>query len=346
MNFIAAVEDINRIQLQRERRIPRHVLRDLHNPFEFYSDNEFRARFRFSKDSTIFICDMLRENLTRPTRRHYPVSVELQVLTALRFYATGTFQNVLGDLCFLSQPFISKCVARVSSELANHRQEYIRMPNLEEANIVFQNFYNIAHFPRVIGAIDGTHIPISNPGGNDSQRFINRKGFYSINVQACCDFNYSIRSIVARWPGSVHDARIFHESNLKERFENGDIPGILLGDNGYPCGNYLLTPLLQPHTPSEHAYNNAHKRTRGIIERTFGIWKRRFPCLSFSLRLKLQNVYPTIVAVAVLHNIAIFHREPDILEELLQENNVPQNNVIDQARGIAFRRAFIEANFR
>ena len=68
--------------------------------------------------------------------------------------------------------------------------------------------------------------------------------------------------------------------------------------------------------------------------------------MSFSLRLKLQNVCPTIVAVAVLHNIAIFHREPDILEELLQENNIPQNNVIDQARGIAFRRAFIEANFR
>lgn len=347
MNFIVAVNDINRVH-HLERRIFRNNLRDLNNPFEKYTQNEFITRFRFSKETTIFICDMLRENLSRPTQRHDSVSVELQVLSALRFYATGTFQIVLGDLNCLSQSFISKCVAKVSIELANLRQNFISMPTQDEVNVVFQQFYNIAHFPRVVGAIDGTHIPICNPGGLDAQRFFNRKQFYSINVQACCDHKYAIRSIVARWPGSVHDARIFHESNLKERFENGEIPGILLGDNGYACENYLLTPLLQPRTQPERAYNSAHKRTRGTVERTFGILKRRFPCLRFPLRLKLQTTYATIIAVAVLHNIAILHNELEIPDDQLdvEEVLVLQDNQNDQARGIAFRRAFIEMNFR
>ena len=38
--------------------------------------------------------------------------------------------------------------------------------------------------------------------------FVNRKQFYSINVQAVCDSDAFITNIVARWPGSTHDSRI------------------------------------------------------------------------------------------------------------------------------------------
>ena len=39
--------------------------------------------------------------------------------------------------------------------------------------------------------------------------FVNRKQFYSINVQAVCDSDAFITNIVARWPGSTHDSRNF-----------------------------------------------------------------------------------------------------------------------------------------
>jgi len=118
-----------------------------------------------------------------------------------------------------------------------------------------------------------THLQcICNPGGPNAQRYMNGKGFYSINMHVCCDATSSIRSVVAWWPGGVPDARIFHVSNLKQCFEDDTIPGILLGDNGYPCLHYLLTPLLNPWTPSEWHYNRPHNTTRGIIERTFGIF--------------------------------------------------------------------------
>ena len=44
-------------------------------------------------------------------------------------------------------------------------------------------FAAIAGFPRVIGAIDGTHIAIKSPPANREAVYVNRKGFHSINVQ-------------------------------------------------------------------------------------------------------------------------------------------------------------------
>lgn len=58
------------------------------------------------------------------------------------------------------------------------------------------------------------------------------KDFFSLNTQVVCDYNMRIISIVARWPGSVHDA-IFQHSQLCQRLEEGEFhSGILLGDNG------------------------------------------------------------------------------------------------------------------
>lgn len=67
-------------------------------------------------------------------------------------------------------------------------------------------------------------------GGQDAEVFRNRKGYFSINVQAVCDSQLRIRNIVARWPGSAHDSTIFANSRLRALFENNNYPNcVLLG---------------------------------------------------------------------------------------------------------------------
>ena len=45
-------------------------------------------------------------------------------------------------------------------------------------------FHEISGFPNEIGTIDGTHIRIkTSPTCNDEHLFVNRKKYYSINVQ-------------------------------------------------------------------------------------------------------------------------------------------------------------------
>ncbi|KAL2092826.1 hypothetical protein ACEWY4_012624 [Coilia grayii] len=102
-----------------------------------------------------------------------------------------------------------------------------------------------------------------------------RKGYHSINVQIVCDANYSIFNLVARWPGSTHDARILTESQLSNIFEAGGINGILLGDSGYPLKRWLMTPIVAPRTQQEQRYNTIHATTRSTVERCIGVLKRR-----------------------------------------------------------------------
>lgn len=201
-------------------------------------------------------------------------------------------------------------------------------------------------FPGVVGAVDCTHIPIQNPGGENAELFRNRKGWFSINVQLMCDADMRIRNVVASWRGSTHDSRIFNESVLKQRLRNMEQQYHILGDKGYPCFKYLLTPLQNPITPSERRYNFAHSSTRMVIERVNGVLKRRFPCLSSTLRFTPERCCVVIVACAVLHNLAVLNHD-DIEEMIVPNFDQFDQQVVNQgnASGAAKRRVIINNNF-
>ena len=98
------------------------------------------------------------------------------------------------------------------------------------------------------GLIDGTHIQLKRPHAHE-ESYVNRKGVHSINMQITSLSNYKITDVCARWPGSSHDTWVLRNSGLFDKFENGIYPGIprgiLLGDSGYPCNSWLITPLLE-----------------------------------------------------------------------------------------------------
>lgn len=101
----------------------------------------------------------------------------------------------------------------------------------------------------------------------------------------------------------MHDSRIWSECRLKDYCDQGRVNGIILGDSGYPCKSYLLTPLTQPQTPADARYQRAHAGTRVTIERCFGQWKSMFRALKDGLFISLPTVKTAIVAMAVLFNI-------------------------------------------
>ncbi|XP_013144283.1 PREDICTED: putative nuclease HARBI1 [Papilio polytes] len=323
----------------------RKVIRDFQNPFDFYSSEEFRRRYRFSKDIVHSVILPMVTDSDLLTRRGLPVPPIYQLIVTLRFYATGNFQMVTGDLIQLSQPTVSRIVKKVSRLICFKIRQFIKFPsNLE---MIKQQFYGISHFPGIIGAVDGTHIPIQNPGGPHAEVYRNRKKFFSINTQIVCGPYLEIYDIVADRPGSVHDNRIFQDSLLKRKFEEGTLDGILLGDSGYSCQTYLLTPVLQTETIHEENYNKAHIKTRNTVERTIGVWKRIFPCLSKKMATNLTTTCHIIVATAILYNILRHYGIPEIIGE---ERNYQHLNHGTQRReesssGLLFRRMFIIRHF-
>lgn len=316
------------------------IYRHRKNVIEDFDDIDFKMRFRFSKTAVQEMVHIFHlNNFHHNTNRNLPVTPIMQLLITLRFFATGCFQQVLGDHVNIHKSTVSRIITRITAQIASHARDYIKMPRRREAMLEsMSNFYRVCGFPRIVGCIDCTHIKILSPGGENAEIYRNRKGWFSINVQAVCDTQLQIRDIVARWPGSVHDSTIFNSSALRAQFEAGEfLHGWLLGDSGYACKDYLLTPVLNPATQAEERYNISHIQTRNLIERTFGVWKRRFPCLSMGLRMKPEKAVNIIVAAAVLHNLAINLNDTvptghDVIEEAInvdvEDNNIPARTAL------------------
>ena len=63
------------------------------NPIEYYSDEEFKKRFRFTKKAIAeYILPRVSAHLTKDTARGLPVSPLYDILVALRFYATSSMR--------------------------------------------------------------------------------------------------------------------------------------------------------------------------------------------------------------------------------------------------------------
>lgn len=286
------------------------------NPLNEYNDQELIDRFRFPNTALKYITELVHNEIASESFRGTPIPPEIQVCAAVRFAVTGSFQRVIGDTLNISQTSVHRCVWKVVKALLKNIDQFIYMPTEQETRVIQQEFYSMARFPRVIGCIDGTHIRIIEPQLNP-QSFINRKYYASINVMAICDSKNKFRYFYAKWPGSCHDSFILRSSEIWDAFENGSLHGIILGDSGYPCKNWLLTPFLNPESRPKQRYNSAHTRTRVTIERTFGIFKKRFASMHQELRLSPNDACLLICFCAILHNIAIDYHI---------EFNEPENN--------------------
>ncbi|XP_036144945.1 putative nuclease HARBI1 [Monomorium pharaonis] len=348
-------EEENEIRI----RAPKRYIRDKENPFEFFNEQEFKKKFRFSKNSVMFgILPLVEEGLTKINNRGLPISPVFQLLICLRFYATASFQLclyvyklhkitynlflqlVMGDVIQISQSTISRIIFRVScSENKRLFKELGRGPGA-------------IGFPSIDGAIDCTHIRLTHTSfRNVDEIYRNRKGYFSLNVQVVVGPRTEILDIVPEWPGSEHDSRIFQNSRIYMRYREYRLNGILVGDAGYPSLPFLLTPIGNPVTDEETSYNIIHRRTRGIVERTFGVWKRRFPCLSRGLSTKLLTSTTIVVACAVLHNLTLIlndnleEEDDEGAENINDEVPVPQPHW-QPGDGFVMRNALIERLFR
>ncbi|XP_020294493.1 putative nuclease HARBI1 isoform X2 [Pseudomyrmex gracilis] len=243
-----------------------------------------------------------------------------------------------------------KCIKAVSIAFAEKLHEYVHFPKtLEGQRNNIKKFYEIAEFPNVAACIDGTLIKIANPAKEIGEIFRSRKGSFSLNILAAVEPRGEILYIDVRHPGSTHDSTCFDRSALKLFFMENRIKGLLLGDNGYSCHSYLLTPVLRPLNQAECNYNKSHKKTRNVIERTFGRWKNKFSCLKRGLLTKLNTSIAIICATAVLWNLHIHINCPNnniLVEEVEQENAIyldldPPRNI----NGLDYRLRFIIRHF-
>ncbi|XP_041461458.1 putative nuclease HARBI1 [Lytechinus variegatus] len=314
--------------------------------------SDFRKNYRLNYEEYQWLCDYIRndEVFERRQENGRVLSVELKVAAALRFFASGSFQNVVGDVAGISQPSQSRAVAAVTDAISRKASDFINF-TLEPTATIKSNFAAIAGMPNTIGCIDCTHVYIRAPRENENI-YVNRKNRHSINVQGIVDSKMRFVNVVAKWPGSSHDSYIWETSNVLNDFRMGRMPpGWLLGDSGYPTQPWLMTPLTNPQSPAEQRFNSSLTRTRVCVERAFGILKSRFRCLDMtggSLCYEPSRVCKIILSCCVLHNICIDRGIPppnDVPHVVQQPDEDHHDRVDDMQTGQEVRRNLINTWF-
>ncbi|XP_036147282.1 putative nuclease HARBI1 isoform X2 [Monomorium pharaonis] len=302
---------------------PRFHIRD--DPFQL-SEQEFIQLFRLKKETTNRLINIIKD-IVEPSRST-ALDATVQVLTALRFFASGSYQNCIGHNIHMaiSQPSVSRCIHHVTNilnlpEIFNNWVRFSR--NLQELQHLRNKFWINHQFPGAIGCIDciATHVAIFPPSKEDENYpehiYINRKGYHSINVQLICDSDLRIINVNARYPGSTHDSYIWNNSNvlpIMQDIYNHGHKFFLLGDSGYALRPWMMTPIMNndEHNIAIRRYNDRQKSTRSLIERCNGLLKMRFCCLLKHRVLHYQsNVCSKIInACTVLHNMCIHDNVP------------------------------------
>ncbi|KAK8957066.1 hypothetical protein KSP39_PZI000735 [Platanthera zijinensis] len=172
------------------------------------------------------------------------------------------------------------------------------------------------YFKDCIGAIDGTHVDARVPV-EDQVAYIGRHGTTTQNVMAVCDFNMCFTFVVAGWEGSAHDSRIFNRA-ITDRNSNFPHPPpgkYYLVDAGYPMQRGYLKPYpdtryhlqdfrrgSRPIQGNHEIFNQVHSSLRSVIERTFGVWKKKWAILRDMPNYSFKRQTLIVVATMALHN--------------------------------------------
>ena len=142
------------------------------------------------------------------------VDVKKQVAIAIYFLGSSAEYRTIGNLVGVSTSTVCKVVHMVcEATVENLLEKYVSFPTGSNLNHVSQGNEGIWGFPNCGGEIDDCHIPIKAPE-NSHCDYLNRKGWYSLILQGVCDYKYVFTDINIGWPGRVHDACVFANSEI------------------------------------------------------------------------------------------------------------------------------------
>ena len=207
--------------------------------------------------------------------------------------AHGNSYETIGPALNVGRSTAIEACQDVVEALYDLRNEYIEFPTtVAETMRCIETFTDKSRLPNIVGAIDGTHIKIVAPR-DSAVDYFSRNQLHDFIIQAVADGKGLFLDFAAGYPGSIHDARVYRNSLLYLRANNGDILkepveriGItdiqpyLVGDSAYPISPWLMKPYPEAtRDPGEITFNKELSSARVTIECAFGCLKSRWRIL-------------------------------------------------------------------
>ncbi|XP_059436793.1 uncharacterized protein LOC132169855 [Corylus avellana] len=269
--------------------------------------------FRMQRDTFVSLANVLRENYLEDSR-----SLRVEESLAIFCLIVGHRQGmrVVADRFQHSTETISRHFKHVMRALCNLGKTLIRPRQLDGVHPYIQG--NPKYFPwfkDCVGAIDGTHIQAWVPAKKQNA-FRGRKAVVSQNVVCACDFDMMFTFVYSGWERTTNDSRVFYDAVTRPKSEFPTPPEghYYLVDSGFPCAKGYLPPYrgeryhLQDFRNGgdpqgfKELFNYRHSSLRMVIERCFGVLKRRFHVLNGMPKYKVCRQPLVVNACCTLHN--------------------------------------------
>lgn len=283
------------------------------------SPDEWKKNLRISKEDFSLLVNMMKPYVkSRSSKvRGDVLSLEKRVAVTLHYLKDQGSMRMTANTFGIARCTVGQVVQEICTVLTkNLGPELIKFPQTkEEVSTATAAFLQRFGFPQVIGCVDGTHIPIKQPSENANDYF-SYKQIYSINCQGICNAFGQFINVEVKWPGSLHNARVFANSEIQKLFSDGKlklfykelipgeecVPQMLLGDPAYPLLPYVMKEYDHCSSNEEIIFNQMLRGARNQIECAFGRLKARWRILLRPMDIPVRNLPNVIFACFVLHN--------------------------------------------
>ena len=314
-------------------------------------DSCWKRSFRMSRDCFYsLVADLdpiIGPHLSTPNYRFITTDKKLAI-TLYYIKDTGSLWMTANSFG-IHQCTVSKTVAEVCKAINTVLgPKYIHLPNSQdEMREKVSEFELRFGMIQAFGCIDGTHVALKRPPAN-SQDYFNYKQFFSLNIQAVCDSKGYFMDVECRWPGSVHDAKVFANATICNKLNRGKLPqtfrsvlpgydvvsNYLIGDPAYPLTQFCLKEYQTCSENKQVIFNSMLRSARNQIECAFGRLKARWGFLRRKVDIKFEMIPLVAYSCFVLHNYceSVQHcgLDEDVVETLVlqqrtEEENMPNN---------------------
>ncbi|CAI6358738.1 unnamed protein product [Macrosiphum euphorbiae] len=266
------------------------------------------------------------EDLT--CEKEVPIRIKNYIENVVVHYSDNVFQShfrSVGEKFDMGKSSLSVSFFRIINLIIMNASNVIIWPHGEELERQKELFFHMASIPNVIGAVDGTLIPIKAPK-EDPEVYVTRKCNYAITLQAITNAELKFTDVFVGYPGSVSDTRIFRNSDIyvnimkneKFYFPNDEH---ILGDKAYPPLTWCVEPYINRGrlTEAQKNFNFNISRTRQTVERSFALFFGRFRRFKYLDMSRTDFIPSTVLAACILHNLCLKNKSNVNVNDYIEE---------------------------
>ena len=186
-----------------------------------FNAREFKGRMRMDVSTFEYLCSILAPDLLRQdTSMRLVIPVQVKVAVSISRLATGNPMQCIADLYRIGLSSSQLVVSQFCNAIKKLLTKFISWPSHIMERYA-QEFEDLHHMPYVVGAVDGSHIPIIAHRLH-APDYYNRKRFHSVLLQGVVSAKCLFWDFDIGWAGrcTMRTSRLWRQSGNTARLAN------------------------------------------------------------------------------------------------------------------------------